>query len=287
MNNSSKNTSTAQHLSVHYQYCATRENTVVLANHIDKTIKSSTSQKPPFILLDCEGRDLGARNGKLGLIQIGVGRTTYLVDVIAFPEATTMLKKFLENPKLLKYVWDGRSDYSELRHGHGVTLKGLVDLQLVYIYATHPSANSSQTMRLTSMINAAQELDAMSSTELSQIRSGTVIPNYIAHSLKVRKKLRTHIAKIILRSGYRVHFRSLSEIMHLMTLFSLIVCWENWKGNFDITQHLRLKRNLADTPNFIMTEEVIVTQSGTVMESSLKRSSHAAKEIKLQSIDWV
>jgi len=96
-----------------------------LQNHLEKMISASDE---PFILLDTEGRDLGSPNGRLSLIQLGLGTTTYLVDALSYPAAIPKLKRYLESPHLRKYVWDGRSDYSELQHGHGVTLKGVVDL---------------------------------------------------------------------------------------------------------------------------------------------------------------
>lgn len=112
-------------------------------------------------------------NGKLGLIQIGVETTTYLVDIILLPSAIASLKQYLENPRLKKYVWDGRSDYSELLHGHGVTLKGLVDLQLVYV---HTQNNSHfKAIHLSSMIDAAEKLSVTTPQILSQIRSGMSI----------------------------------------------------------------------------------------------------------------
>ena|SRR6266496_485409 len=101
----------------------------------------SASQSKSFILLDTESKDLGSPNGQLSLIQLGVGTTTYLVDIVKFPSAIRMLKSYLESPRLRKYVWDGRSDYSEVRHGHGITLNGVVDLQLVHIHLTRPPSN--------------------------------------------------------------------------------------------------------------------------------------------------
>ena len=152
-----------------YTYCKTPESIDVLTAHLRKTIGPATAKKNRYILLDCEGRDLGAQNGKLGLIQIGIGDAVYLVDVVALPEAVDKLKSFLQNPSLLKYVWDGRSDYSELRHGHNVTLRGLVDLQLAYI---HTQAQPSETIRLAGMMQAAEALHVAKSEVLSQIRSG-------------------------------------------------------------------------------------------------------------------
>jgi len=152
-----------------YICCTTRANITTLVNHIRQIIASSAR---PFIFLDCEGRELGSRNGKLSLIQIGVDGSIYLVDVILFSDAIAMLKEYLEDPNLVKYVWDGRSDYSELRHGHGVTLKGLIDLQLVYLYSTGDAFTSGRTIRLSGMADAAEKLNALTRAELSQIRSG-------------------------------------------------------------------------------------------------------------------
>jgi len=122
-------------------------------------------------MLDCEGRSLGDQNGKLGLIQIGVETTTYLVDVILLPSALSSLKTYLENPRLTKYVWDARSDYSELLHGHGITIKGLVDLQLLHVH-TGPFPGD-KIIYLTSMSNAAAKLSVTTPQIMYQIRAGT------------------------------------------------------------------------------------------------------------------
>jgi hypothetical protein len=122
-------------------------------------------------MLDCEGRSLGDQNGKLGLIQIGVETTTYLVDVILLPSAISSLKTYLENPRLTKYVWDARSDYSELLHGHGITIKGLVDLQLLNVHTgLFPG---DKIIYLTSMSNAAANLSVTTPQIMYQIRAGT------------------------------------------------------------------------------------------------------------------
>ena len=77
---------------------------------------------------------MGRIGGKLGLVQLGVENEVYLVDIIAYPEALISLKNILENPRLQTVVWDGRMDYCELWHGHGIELKLPVDLQLVRVY---------------------------------------------------------------------------------------------------------------------------------------------------------
>lgn len=152
-----------------YLYCTTHANMNALISDIRRIINTSPK---PCIFLDCEGRDLGSSSGKLSLIQLGVGDSIYLVDVIIFSEAVALLKEYLEDPNLIKYVWDGRSDYSELRHGHGVTLKGLIDLQLVYLYSTGDALASRRAIWLSGMVSAAEKLNALTEDELSQIRSG-------------------------------------------------------------------------------------------------------------------
>ena len=111
---------------------------------------------------------MGDLNGRLGLLQIGVETTTYLVDVILFPGAIAALKRHLENPGLTKYIWDARSDYSELLHGHGVTMKGLVFLQLVCVRS---QSSTGKTVHLSSMSDAAQKLSVTTPQILSLIRA--------------------------------------------------------------------------------------------------------------------
>jgi len=133
--------------------------------HLDQLMSSESAR---FILYDSEGHHLGDRDGKLGLIQLGVEETTYLIDVVKLPDAVSMLKTYLEDGRLRKYVWDGRSDYSELRHGHGVTLKGIIDLQLVYIHAT---GQNGRVIQLSNMMNAARHLSALPRIQLDEIHS--------------------------------------------------------------------------------------------------------------------
>jgi len=133
-------------------------------NHFEKMISASDE---PFIFLDMQGRDLGSPNGRLSLIQLGLGTTTYLVDALSYPAAIPTLKRYLKSPHLHKYVWDGRSDYSELQHEHRVTLKGVVNLQLIYLHFTK---QSSRVHRLTSMLDASQQLEALPANQFSTIR---------------------------------------------------------------------------------------------------------------------
>jgi hypothetical protein len=67
--------------------------------------------------------------------------------------------------------------------------KGLVDLQLVYIYAKNNSPMSVKVTHLSNMIDVAQKLNALSKSGLSQIRCGISIPKYIALKRKVAVKI--------------------------------------------------------------------------------------------------
>jgi hypothetical protein len=121
-----------------YTLCDSEEKLASLVEHIDSLVTAHRSSSPqlsefPHILLDCEGKDLGDIGGILGLVQIGVEDTTYLVDVVTLSSAITSLKPIFEDTALEKVVWDGRSDYSELLHGHQIGIENVLDLQLVQI----------------------------------------------------------------------------------------------------------------------------------------------------------
>jgi exonuclease 3'-5' domain-containing protein 1 len=162
-------------MSVYHKYCTTLDD-ISLTHHLNEIITSSTN-KTPYILLDCEGRGLGSCGGKLGVIQIGIAGTPYLVDVIVFPDAVAILRKYFVSLRPLKYVWDGRSDFSELRHGHGITLRNLTDLRLADMYASMGSPHTVKAIRLSNIIVAAQNRTAMRSSEIPQICSGIYLPN--------------------------------------------------------------------------------------------------------------
>jgi len=66
------------------------------------------------IFVDCEGRDLGRTDGKLGLVQLALEDEIYRVDIVEIVESLKVLKMILEHEKFEKVLWDGRSDYAEL-----------------------------------------------------------------------------------------------------------------------------------------------------------------------------
>jgi hypothetical protein len=115
-----------------YIYCDKPSELERLRTHLKSLADSDTNKIP--VLLDCEGDKLGRINGKLGLVQIGLENNVYLVDVIECPKSLELLKEILEDQALEKIVWDGRSDYAELWHGHGIAISPVLDLQLVRVY---------------------------------------------------------------------------------------------------------------------------------------------------------
>lgn len=125
-----------------YIYCNTKSHMTQFNNALDSHIKSSTTTK--FIFLDCEGRDLGRIGGKLGLVQIGIDEQVYLIDVITYPQSFEPLKVILENPEVEKVVWDGRSDFAALWHGHDIAINSVFDLQLVCVYISSGGRKGSR-----------------------------------------------------------------------------------------------------------------------------------------------
>jgi hypothetical protein len=86
------------------------------------------------IYLDCEGRDLGRITGALGLIQVGIEKKVYLIDVVSYPKCIAVMKDILEDPHIDKVMWDGRSDATELWCSHKIALGPVIDLQLIRVY---------------------------------------------------------------------------------------------------------------------------------------------------------
>jgi exonuclease 3'-5' domain-containing protein 1 len=116
------------------------------------------------IILDCEGRNLGDAGGILSLLNLGVVHeddegdehlSIFLVDVLSFQgekaHYLTPIFDMLKSDDVFKIVFDGRMDFSELFHGHGVELRNVLDLQLVDILSREKRGEglSQQLQRLT------------------------------------------------------------------------------------------------------------------------------------------
>lgn len=140
-----------------YIYCDNEEHFNQFWQHFT-SLEIST---PDFhVILDCEGRALGRMGGNLGLVQLGIDNVVYLIDVVSLPKSLDNLKLLLENPQILKIVWDGRSDYTELRLGHDISLRGVLDLQLVQVYVSSSGlvASGEHLVKLESLGNAFTNL---------------------------------------------------------------------------------------------------------------------------------
>ncbi|PVF93123.1 hypothetical protein CPB86DRAFT_790458 [Serendipita vermifera] len=99
----------------------------------------------PIVYLDCEGDDLGQSENGLAIISLGVfepqpddpewSLSIFLVDILAFKDdkAEHIIPIFdmLQSDTVVKVVFDGRMDACKLLHGHNITLRRTVDLQIV------------------------------------------------------------------------------------------------------------------------------------------------------------
>jgi len=92
----------------------------------------------PYLILDCEGYNLGRAGGSVTLICVGTpfAEHIFLFDLLS-PLITGRdvyyLLQLLCDPTLLKIVWDGRMDYLEILTSYGVALEGVLDLQVVEV----------------------------------------------------------------------------------------------------------------------------------------------------------
>ncbi|TDL16867.1 hypothetical protein BD410DRAFT_730761 [Rickenella mellea] len=87
-----------------------------------------------YIILDCEGQQLGMVDGELSLIQLGTpnAQRVYLIDAVVLDRSSLQpVLDLLADEGKRKVVWDGRQDYSELYHGLGTPICNVLDLQIV------------------------------------------------------------------------------------------------------------------------------------------------------------
>ena len=98
------------------------------------------------IAVDCEGVNM-SRVGAITLLQVAAGDSAYLFDVQAMGRACfemvsdasvtngRNLKSVLEDPKVVKLMFDCRVDSDALFHQHGVSLTNVFDVQLADVAA--------------------------------------------------------------------------------------------------------------------------------------------------------
>lgn len=114
-----------------YTYCA---NVPTLA-YATRVLASS-----PFLIVDCEGKNLGAADGVLSLMCIGTANAEHIFvfDVLALRSRNALawlgrVLDLLADPSLKKIMWDCRNDFLEISATYGVALQGVLDLQLAEI----------------------------------------------------------------------------------------------------------------------------------------------------------
>lgn len=111
------------------------KNEPVLVNNL--TLCKEVTQKllqTTILAIDLEGVDL-SRNGEVCLINITDRENIWLFDVCelgasCFEEGG--LKEVFSSSKIIKIIYDGRSDCDALFHLYGIEIKKVVDLQVMY-----------------------------------------------------------------------------------------------------------------------------------------------------------
>ncbi|KDQ53925.1 hypothetical protein JAAARDRAFT_182707 [Jaapia argillacea MUCL 33604] len=107
----------------------------------------------PFVLLDCEGRDLGTSGGALSLICIGTSKaeTIYLFDVPTLSQggaSITPLFELLRSKEVKKVMWDGRMDFIAILDAFGVGIENVVDLQVAEVVSRGIVRGEEEKQRL-------------------------------------------------------------------------------------------------------------------------------------------
>ena len=90
---------------------------------------------------DLEGVNLG-RHGQITMLQIASAPThVYCFDVLKLgPTLFVLIKSFLEDATKIKLCYDARCDADALYHSHGICLRGIMDIQVMYtVIHQHPT----------------------------------------------------------------------------------------------------------------------------------------------------
>lgn len=182
-------------VSLRYMYCASSDAVDNAERHF-RSVLSNAQGGIIQVFLDCEGRDLGRHGGKLGLVQLGIEEEAYVIDVIEFPGSLMHLKGILEHPQVQKVVWDGRSDYSELWHGHRIRMRPVLDLQLVDVYRYSPErVNRRCSIRLSGLGKAFDkvcESSKSSTVDVSLRKRSSIIMCFANNKFKTVSRQGTY-----------------------------------------------------------------------------------------------
>ncbi|KAF8478864.1 ribonuclease H-like domain-containing protein [Gautieria morchelliformis] len=95
-----------------------------------------TLSKVELLIVDCEGRDLGTRDGALSTISVGTEQSSniFVYDAVELDrDALLPVLELLSDPKIIKVFWDGRMDFSEIFHSYKKRVENALDMQIVEI----------------------------------------------------------------------------------------------------------------------------------------------------------
>jgi exonuclease 3'-5' domain-containing protein 1 len=120
----------------------------------DSDIQSALTAKrtSPYLVLDCEGQNLGTEGGTLALLSIGTasGRDVFLFEAVALARATPPMDELmalLGASDVTKIMWDCRMDAVALRQC-GVSLAGVLDMQLAEVVSRAAALGEDEYRRL-------------------------------------------------------------------------------------------------------------------------------------------
>ncbi|KZT54189.1 hypothetical protein CALCODRAFT_457117 [Calocera cornea HHB12733] len=113
-------------------------------------------QRAAYLVLDCEGRNLGREDGVLSLICVGTpAGQVYLFDAVSMRVGVMQLVlDLLCDEKVVKIMWDGRMDYLEILLGYGGALAGVLDLQIAEVVSRYTARAEKEDERLGRLQNS-------------------------------------------------------------------------------------------------------------------------------------
>lgn len=118
-------------------------------------------RQAPYLILDCEGTNLGRANGSVTLICVGTpfAELIFLFDVlspiISDRDIYALLSLFSDK-NILKVVWDGRMDYLEIYSTFGIALEGVLDLQVAEVMSRSLVRGEGEEARVRRLRNVLQ-----------------------------------------------------------------------------------------------------------------------------------
>ncbi|CAL1710956.1 unnamed protein product [Somion occarium] len=113
----------------------------------------SILSRSSFLILDCEGNNLGRAKGSISLICVGtpLAEQIFLIDTLSpslSPGHLENLWQLFRDPRIIKVVWDGRMDFLEIWSTFGVPLQGVLDLQVVEVVSRFTMRGEGEMERL-------------------------------------------------------------------------------------------------------------------------------------------